>query len=194
MESADRERNEHGQYADRIPPESVLSVFEERADRARPLTANDVMDALDCSRRTAHDKLNELVEDGLLETRKVGARSRVWWIPITGPAAGRSAVMDGEPSPSARPLAVEQRVQEMELPGSGPRLEDRREAILAAFDYLREHPSAKKSDFLEDVYPKYSAGFDTPDGWWNVVQRALKELPHVDPPKERGHIWHFLGG
>lgn len=194
MVAEDRERNQHGQYADRIPPEAVLSVFEERRDRARPLTANDVMESLDCSRRTAHDKLNVLVEEGLLETRKVGARSRVWWIPITGPGVGDTSQPADSVNQPARPLAVEQRVQEMELPGSGPRLEDRREAILAAFDYLREHPSAKKSDFLEDVYPAHSAGFDTPDGWWNVVQRALKELPHVDPPKERGHIWHFLGG
>jgi len=194
MAPPDRDRNEHGQYADRIPPERVLGVFEERTDRARPLTANDVMEALSCSRRTAHDKLNDLVDQGLLETRKVGARSRVWWVPITGadPDVGR-AVEAGTDSPE-RPFVVEQRVNEMELPGSGPRLEARREAILAAFDYLREHPTAKKSDFLEEVYPDCPAGFDTPEGWWNVVQQALKELPHVDPPKERGHIWHFLGG
>lgn len=194
MESTDRDRNEHGQYADRIPPERVLSVFEDRTDRARPLTANDVMEALDCSRRTAHDKLNQLVAEGLLETRKVGARSRVWWIPITGADAGAGQRVDASKKSPERPFVVEQRVKEMELPGSGPRLEARREAILAAFDYLRDHPSAKKSDFLADVYPENQAGFDTPEGWWNVVQQALKELPHVEPPKERGHIWHFLGG
>ena len=194
MESSDRERNEHGQYADRIPPERVLAVFDERTDRARPLTANDVMETLDCSRRTAHDKLGQLVEEGLLETRKVGARSRVWWIPITGADPGAGRQTEAEQASPERPFVVEQRVMELELPGSGPRLEERREAILAAFDYLREHPTAKKSDFLADVYPEFPAGFDTPEGWWNVVQRALKELPHVDPPQERGHIWHFLGG
>ena len=194
MGKTGRDRNEHGQFADRIPPEAVLEVFETRTDRARPLTANDVIDALDCSRRTAHDKLNELVERGLLETRKVGARSRVWWIPITSPESSAAGSVETSVRESERPLAVEQRVRDMELPGSGPLLTARREAILASFDYLREHPSAKKSDFLEDVYPEYAAGFDTPDGWWNVVHRALKELPHVDPPKERGHLWHFLGG
>ncbi|MFB6069425.1 MAG: ArsR family transcriptional regulator [Halanaeroarchaeum sp.] len=187
-----RERNEHGQFADRIPPEAVLTVFEEREDSARPLTANDVMEALDCSRRTAHDKLNALVDEGLLATRKVGARGRVWWIPMAGPA--ETAPDEGGNRERERPLAVEQRVREMELPGSGPRLVDRQEAILAAYDYLREHPSAKKSDFLADVYPDHSAGFSTAEGWWNVVQPALKELPQVDPPQERGHIWHFLGG
>jgi len=194
MEPGSRERNRHGQFADRIPPEAVLAVFEGREDRARPLTANDVIEALDCSRRTAHDKLNALVDEGLLATRKVGARGRVWWIPIgASPNVGASAVSTA-PADDQRPLAVEQRVRDMELPGSGPRLVDRQEAILAAYDYLRDHPSAKKSDFLQDVYPDHTAGFSTPEGWWNVVQPALKELPHVDPPKERGHIWHFLGG
>ena len=75
-----------------------------------------------------------------------------------------------------------------------PESESLQDAILAAYDYLRDHPSAKKSDFLEDVYPDHKAGFSTAEGWWNVVQPALKKLPQVDPPKERGHIWHFLGG
>ena len=193
MASGERERNQHGQYADRIPPERVLSVFEQRDDRARPLTANDLMEALDCSRRTAHDKLNELVEEGILETRKIGARGRVWWIPIGG-GSERSEVTSSGEEEVQRPLVVEQRVRDMELPGSGPRLLDRQEAILAAYDYLRAHPSARKSDFLEDVYPDHPAGFSTAEGWWNVIQPALKELPQVDPPKERGHIWHFLGG
>lgn len=192
MASGDRKRNQHGQYADRIPPEAVLSVFEGRDDRARPLTANDVMEALECSRRTAHDKLNELVDEGILESRKIGARGRVWWIPIGTGAGGGSG--SGSEEAVQRPLAVEQRVRDMELPGSGPRLQDRQEAILAAYDYLRAHPSAKKSDFLGEVYPDHPAGFSTAEGWWNVVQPALKKLPQVDPPKERGHIWHFLGG
>ena len=64
-------------------PERVLSVFQDRSDQAKPLTATDVMDALGCSRKTAHNKLDVLVERGDLETRKVGARSRVWWIPFS---------------------------------------------------------------------------------------------------------------
>lgn len=190
MDDSGRERNTDGQFVGRIRPEDVLAVFDERDDQARPLTANDVMDAVDCSRRTAHDKLEGLVEEGLLETRKVGARSRVWWTPMRGP----SERVGAPDAASDRPASVEHRVRDMELPGSGPRLLDRQDAILAAYDYLREHPSAKKSDFLEDVYPEHEAGFSSAEGWWNVIQPALKELPQVDPPEERGHIWHFLGG
>jgi len=199
-----RNRNEHGQYVDRIPLDRVLAVFEEREDRARPLTASDVLEALDCSRRTAHNKLNELEERGDLETRKVGARSRVWWTPIPSDTSSRGSVdSDAEPASSdaesggptieGRP-AVSDAIADADLPGSGPMLDARREALSAAYEYLSEHPEAKKADFLRDVYHEHPAGFESAEGWWNAIQPALKQLPGVNPPKERGHIWHFLGG
>jgi hypothetical protein len=163
-----------------VPLTAVLRVFERREDRARPVTAGDVMEAVGCSRRTAHNKLNALVEDGELKTRKVGSRSRVWWVPIEEPSG------DG----SALPAMVE----EVDLPGTGETLRARREALAAAYEYLQDHPEAKKSDFLAAVFPENPAGFETAEGWWNAIQPALAELPGVDPPKERGHIWHFLGG
>ena len=187
--SNDRDRNSHGQYADRIPPEAALEAFEQRDDQGRPLTAADVMDHLGCARRTAHNKLNALVEEGSLETRKVGARGRVWWVPMTAepkPATDRARSR-------TLPPAVEDAMAAVDLPGSGSALEARRRALFASYQYLIDHPSARKSDFLENVYPEHPAEFETAEGWWNAIQPALKELPGVDPPEERGHIWNFLG-
>ncbi|QSG11685.1 putative transcriptional regulator, contains HTH domain [Halapricum desulfuricans] len=167
----------------RIPLSDVLEVFEQREDRARPLTADDIMEAVDCSRRTAHNKLNELVERGVLRTRKVGSRSRVWWVPI-----------EEQPDDGPEGPRIEELVTQVDLPGTGTTLETRQQALVAAYQYLREHPEAKKSDFLTDVYPEHPAEFETAEGWWNALQPALAELPGVDPPEERGHIWHFLGG
>jgi hypothetical protein len=186
MGTGNRDRNEHGQFADRIPPEEALAVFEAREDRARPVTAGDVADALDCSRRTAHNKLGELTDRGVVRTRKVGARSRVWWIPMEGD--------DTETTDPSRRPAVTDAARDAELPGTGEILERRRRALLAAYDYLSEHPEAKKADFLRDVFPEHRAEFESAEGWWNAIQPALRELPGVDPPKERGHIWHYLGG
>lgn len=185
----DRERNSHGQYVDRIPAKAALEVFEDRDDLGRPLTADDVMEALDCSRRTAHNKLNELVEDGLIETRKIGARGRVWWVPIDAETDRASDQVEM----NAPPRAIQDAMDEIDLPGSGSTLEARRDALLAAYDYLIDNPSARKSDFLENVYPEHPAEFETDEGWWNAIQPALKDLPGVDPPEERGHIWNFLG-
>ncbi|MFB6142898.1 MAG: hypothetical protein ABEJ30_06100 [Halorientalis sp.] len=65
----------------------VLEVFTSRDDPAEPLTATEVADALGCSRRTALNKLHELAErtggsdsDVAVTSKKVGGRSRVWWL------------------------------------------------------------------------------------------------------------------
>jgi MarR-like DNA-binding transcriptional regulator SgrR of sgrS sRNA len=60
----------------------VTAVFEERNDYAEPLTASEVADKLGCSRRTALNKLHELQDETDLTSKKVGGRSRVWWIPV----------------------------------------------------------------------------------------------------------------
>lgn len=61
---------------------NVTAVFEDRSDYAEPLTASEVADELGCSRRTALNKLHELQDETELESKKVGGRSRVWWIPV----------------------------------------------------------------------------------------------------------------
>lgn len=60
----------------------VTAVFENREDYAEPLTATEISDQLECSRRTALNKLHELQENTNITSKKVGGRSRVWWIPV----------------------------------------------------------------------------------------------------------------
>jgi MarR-like DNA-binding transcriptional regulator SgrR of sgrS sRNA len=60
----------------------VTAVFEQRDDYAEPLTAQEVAEELDCSRRTALNKLHDLADQTDLTSKKVGGRSRVWWIPV----------------------------------------------------------------------------------------------------------------
>lgn len=177
------EQDRNGGHSERVPLDAVLNLFEERTDRARPLTAGDIIEAVGCSRRTAHNKLNTLVDRGELKTRKVGSRSRVWWVPIEEPTS----------TEADEPL-MQLINNDVTLPGTGKTLKSRRAALLAAYEYLQEHPEAKKSDFLQDVFPENPAEYETAEGWWNAIQPALAELPGVDPPEERGHIWHFLGG
>lgn len=61
---------------------AVTDVFESREDYAEPLTASEVAEELGCSRRTALNKLHELEAETDLTSKKVGGRSRVWWIPV----------------------------------------------------------------------------------------------------------------
>lgn len=62
--------------------EDVTAVFEARDDYAEPLTASEIADELGCSRRTALNKLHLLSEQTDVRSKKVGGRSRVWWIPV----------------------------------------------------------------------------------------------------------------
>lgn len=62
--------------------EDVTAVFEDRDDYAEPLTASEIAERLGCSRRTALNKLHRLEEGTDLTSKKVGGRSRVWWIPV----------------------------------------------------------------------------------------------------------------
>lgn len=60
----------------------VVGVFRDRADYAEPLTATEIAEAVGCSRRTALNRLHELQESTDVTSKKVGGRSRVWWIPV----------------------------------------------------------------------------------------------------------------
>jgi len=67
------------------------------------------------------------------------------------------------------------------LPGSGWKLDERREALHAVVDYLREHGTAKPADFERDVYPNHSAGYtdgkDPARSWWkNAMYEGLSEV------------------
>ena len=77
-----------------VPPEDILAVFDERDDPSEPLTAPEIAGALNASRRTVFDRLEELRESGAVTSKKIGARGRVWWIP-TDPNAEESNWRDG---------------------------------------------------------------------------------------------------
>lgn len=77
-----------------VPPEDVLAVFDERDDPSEPLTAPEIADTLNASRRTVFDRLEELRDSGDVASKKVGARGRVWWVP-TYADADESTWRDG---------------------------------------------------------------------------------------------------
>lgn len=59
--------------------EAVMQLYSQLEDPCTPLTAQDVADELDCSRRTALRRLKDLENEGKIRSKKVGGRSRVWW-------------------------------------------------------------------------------------------------------------------
>lgn len=75
----DKERDESGQYTEQVTLDSVRGVFE--SSEIPVLTASEVAEELDCSRPSAYNKLEKLVERDELYKKKVGARAVVYiWI------------------------------------------------------------------------------------------------------------------
>lgn len=67
------------------------------------------------------------------------------------------------------------------LPGSGSKLDERRDALRAVVEYLREAGTASPADFQEDVYPDHRAHYtngENPErSWWkNCIYKGLSEL------------------
>jgi hypothetical protein len=199
MSRSDRDRDDRGQYAETVTPGDVLALFQNREDQFEPLTAREVADTLDCDRKTAYNKLTALTdrEPSALETKKIGARARVWWHspPIeelvaqageqrlgeiaNSDVSGESDVAP-DPAEGSTTSAAERRREsgadaidvsddpETVLTSRG--LDDeQRAAVRAMYEYLRERGEADKSDFVNDIYPDHPAGYDSSDGWWNAL-------------------------
>lgn len=196
----------------RIDAADALDVFTRREDLGEPLTAPDVADALNCSRRTALDRLHDLDGDGRLRSKQVGGRSRVYWVPIDGEDASEgkdtapSGVSnDAAPDPTEGKTAEGTTSRRANANGNGAldvdgaladlALDaDRREAVRAMYDYLAEHGTARKSGFTSDVYPEHPAGYGSPGGWWNRLGKdALASLPGVEKPAEGRPTWRYSG-
>jgi hypothetical protein len=62
-------------------PATVLEAVDALAPTGAPVTTTEVAAKFDCTARTIYNKLELLVDEGALETKKVGARGRVWWRP-----------------------------------------------------------------------------------------------------------------
>ena len=220
MSRSDRDRDDRGQYAETVTPGDVLALFQNREDQFEPLTAREVADTLDCDRKTAYNKLTALTdrEPPALETKKIGARARVWWHspPIEELVAqageqrlGEIANSDVSGESDAAPDPAEGKTAEgttsrranangaLDVDGALADLAldaDRREAVRAMYDYLAEHGTARKSGFTSDVYPEHPAGYRSPGGWWNALGKdALASLPGVEKPAEGHPTWRYSG-
>ncbi len=71
-----RERDETGKYTQQVTLDDVLAVFE--AAEIPVLTASEVAEELGCSRPSAYNKLENLVERDEIHKKKVGARAAVY--------------------------------------------------------------------------------------------------------------------
>ncbi|PSQ34153.1 hypothetical protein BRD08_10450 [Halobacteriales archaeon SW_10_66_29] len=62
----------------RVTDEEILDVFQSTSDPV--LSTAEVAESLPIERRSIFNRLQQLEEDGLLESKEIGGRNRVWWV------------------------------------------------------------------------------------------------------------------
>lgn len=63
----------------KVTDEEMLAIFKETDERV--LSTAEVSDELPITRRATLDRLTSLAEDGRVESKSIGQRNRVWWVP-----------------------------------------------------------------------------------------------------------------
>lgn len=166
------------------------------------VTANDMAEEMDCSRRHALDLLKLAESTGKVTAKTVGARATAWWHvdrvrnPQERPdQKEQPREVADEPDPMD---AVENVVNGLDLPGSGNTLEARRNAVRDCCQLLRDTGSASRSDFVGKLYSRNTAGYGSEGGWWNTIgKQGLREVAEttemIERPKEGEHSWRWVG-
>lgn len=67
--------------------DTVRRIFDQLGPPGTPFTTSEIAAEFDCSDRTIYNRLDDLVEADAIETKKVGAKGRVWWKPVGGTQA-----------------------------------------------------------------------------------------------------------
>lgn len=119
------------------------------------------------------------------------------------PEQGRDAVPEpATPTPDAPADAdldrlVDDVVDAGVLPGSGAKLQRRRDALHVAVDFLREQGTATPADFKESVYPDHSADYGNGNSWWkNCIYKGLSAVAEQSDAVEKADYsgeWRYVG-
>lgn len=185
---------------------------EMKKHRSPVVTVRDVMDAVDGEPSDTHirQQLRALEATGRVRSKDVGARAVAWWheervcdpfVPPEDHPDQREfddvAEDVREPEQQAE-RSIEEICMNLDLAGSGLTLAERREAVSAAVEYLRENGTATRSEFVGALYDAHSAGYDSEGGWWNEIGKkglrtVAEEIEEIDPPGEGEHTWRWVG-
>lgn len=101
-----------------------------------------------------------------------------------------------ESEPSQEYADIYDRVVDLDLPGAGRVLSDRRKLIRAVLEYIEEHGAAGRQELIAELVDDNPAGYqDGYSAWKNLVQPSLgtlsAESSQLVSPGEGGHTWRW---
>lgn len=83
------------------------------------------------------------------------------------------------------PDDLSEAIRDLDLPATGPKLQEARDSIRAAYEFLRDRGSATRAEFETEVYSEFASShlFDdeTADSWYEeYAAPGLSRLPNVE--------------
>jgi len=119
--------------------------------------------------------------------------------------ADREIVVDGRRDDQDADQLREEMIEVLDdvaIPGRKAAVErTRREAVISAWDRLREEENMKTGELANDIFGQFFdneyLGYSTSSRypgyglWDNCIRDALQELPGVESPGRRGNKWRF---
>jgi DNA-binding Lrp family transcriptional regulator len=207
-------RNQHGRFTPEHTDTDILAAV--RAHE--PAATSEVAAEVGMTRQGVDRRLRRLRDTGRVNSKKIGA-SLVWFVRDHADADDSSAedVQDAGVTPDTGTEAVPpDRTREAESADVKPESdvvdatdaaedalnaldtsEARRAAVRGCIDYLREHGTGQKSDFVGAVYPDHPGGYQSEGGWWNTIGKEYLKAVAEDldaltpPPAEGSHTWEW---
>jgi HTH-type transcriptional regulator, bacterioopsin transcriptional activator and related proteins len=158
-------------------PEDVLATLESLEPPGTPLTTPEVAAEFDCTDRTVYNKLDALVEEGHVETKKVGSRGRVWWRPSRKPASNGGTTTVTEATEATFRQLFEN------VPGRYLIVTPDDYEIVAVSDAYLEATMTERDDILgETIFDVFPADPDDPDP--EGIPRLRASLERVKAERE----------
>lgn len=128
------------------------------------------------------DALDRLVRDVEIEKRRSSIESST----------------SSESSADVKP--VDEWIDGLDLPGTGPQLDRRREAVRATYNLIRERGAIQPREMKDELYQEHAGGYGSEKSWWvNLVLPALRDLAELDddlyPPgnPRSSNPWQYDG-
>ncbi|WP_408960772.1 GAF domain-containing protein [Natrinema sp. 74] len=157
-------------------PATVLEVFDALDSPGTPLTTPEVAEEFDCVNRTIYNKLDALVDEGSLETKKVGARGRVWWRPpgvrADGEGHDSGVALEENADRTRQDRLLEEQKRLVEVIASGAPLEECLSSLCTTVSTL--DPTTRASIVLTDDEHKSFERCIAPDlspAWREELER-----------------------
>lgn len=183
------EKDDDGRFSATRTDREVI----EAVDEHDPAATSEVAAALDLTRQAADYRLRQLREQSRVESKKVGA-SLIWF--AVDEQSDETAV---EPRAEAGEPAVdgdlEARIRELDVPGSGTKLDRRVEATVTVVRHLESVGEASTQE-LKELLEDDRVGYASVESYWGNFVRSngvLKQLPEVETPGKGEKSYFYTG-